>query len=375
MRKNENIVYVATYITAEPSVGELRWITRLNGSVFTGVPAESNLRGNTGAIENSDVFGMSDGTTRSKSYGNQRAKDLAVRTGLHGPYALVFTPGATPAAPDMSWMSGLGLQGCVSGRGKVVLNGPSGVDGNYTYTVGFANSTARYWATASASGAATTANMKPGTYTMTVYKGELAVYTESVSVSSGGTTTLNTRSINNDPSQQSVVWRVGNWDGTPLEFLNGQAFNVRHPSDARNPSWGPVTYALGSATNKFPAAIWKDKNNGTAITFTLSAAQVAARTLRIGIGISAAYANGRPQVTVNNAWTSKRAQPLHAAGLALADDRHLPRQQHHVQLQHPGQRLCRRQQHADDQRGLGQRQHGLSERGRGGGLHRPVLRG
>jgi rhamnogalacturonan endolyase len=359
VRRNENVIYMATYITAEPTVGELRWITRLNGSVFTGVPAESNLRSTTGAIESSDIFGVSDGTTRSKYYGNQRAKDLSIRgvtgsgvgvfmaygnresssggpffrdiqnqsgtdtelynymnsghnqteafrTGLHGPYALVFTSGSTPSAPDTSWMSGLGLQGWVSGRGKVVLNGLSGVDTAYTYTVGFANSTAQYWGTASSSGSVTVANMKPGTYTMTVYKGELGVYTEAVSVSSGGTTTLNTRAITADPSAQSVLWRVGNWDGTPLEFLNGQTLNVRHPSDSRNPSWGPVTYATGSATNKFPGAIWKDVNGGTKITFTLTSAQLAARTVRIGI--SAAYANARPQITVNS-WTSSVPSP------------------------------------------------------------------
>ncbi len=359
VRRNENVIYMATYITAEPGVGELRWITRLNGSVFTGVPAESNLRGNTGAIESSDVFGMSDGTTRSKYYGNQRAKDLSVRgvtgsgvgvfmaygnresasggpffrdiqnqsgtdtelynymnsghnqtegqrMGLHGPYALIFTSGATPSAPDMSWMSGLGLQGWVSGRGKVVLNGLSGMDAAYTYTVGFANGTAQYWGTASGSGAVSVPNMKPGTYTMTVHKGELGVYTEQVSVSSGGTTTLNTRAITADPSSQAVLWRVGNWDGTPLEFLSGQTFNVRHPSDARNPSWGPVTYAVGSATNKFPGAIWKSVNSGTKISFTLTSAQLAARTVRIGI--TAAYANARPQITVNS-WTSGVPSP------------------------------------------------------------------
>ncbi len=354
VRRNENTIYMATHITAEPAVGELRWITRLNGSVFTGVPTESSLRGTTGAIESSDVFGNSDGTTRSKYYGNQRAKDMSVRgvtgsgvgvfmvygnresasggpffrdiqnqsgtdtelynymnsghnqteafrMGLHGPYALVFTTGGTPSAPDMSWMSGLGLQGWVSGRGKVVLNGLSGMDTAYAYTVGFANATAQYWGTTSGSGAVTVANMKPGTYTMTVYKGELGVYTEQVSVSSGGTTTLNTRAITADPSAQSVLWRVGQWDGTPLEFLNGQTINVRHPQDTRNPSWGPVTYAVGSATNKFPGAIWKDKNSGTQITFSLSSAQLAARTIRIGI--SAAYANARPQISVNG-WTS-----------------------------------------------------------------------
>lgn len=226
--------------------------------------------------------------------------------GLHGPYALVFTTGATPAAPDMSWMSSLGLQGWVSGRGKVVLNGLTGMDTAYTYTVGFANGTAQHWGTASSSGAVTVANMKPGTYTMTVYKGELGVFSEQVSVASGGTTTLNTRAITADPSAQSVLWRVGNWDGTPLEFLNGQTFTVRHPSDTRNPSWGPVTYAAGSATNKFPGAIWKGVNNGTKITFTLTSAQLAARTVRIGI--TAAYANARPQITVNG-WTSAVPSP------------------------------------------------------------------
>jgi rhamnogalacturonan endolyase len=42
-------------------------------------------------------------------------------------------------------------------------------------------------------------------------------------------------------------------------------------------------------------------NNPTTVTFTLSASQVAAHTVRIGI--TAAYAGGRPQITVNG-WTS-----------------------------------------------------------------------
>ncbi|SFS77096.1 rhamnogalacturonan endolyase [Paenibacillus sp. 453mf] len=95
--------------------------------------------------------------------------------------------------------------------------------------------------------------MIPGTYTMTVYKGELAAYTENVTVNANATTTVNTRTINNDPSAASAICRIGNWDGTPRKLLNGQTISVRHPSDSRNPSWGPVTYAVGSATNKFPA--------------------------------------------------------------------------------------------------------------------------
>lgn len=350
-RGGENIIYMATYVTAEPSVGELRYIFRGNGSVLTGVPANSNIRNNTGAIESQDVFGYANGQSTSKYYGNDQAKDLTIRgvtgsgvgvfmsygnrekssggpffrdiqfqsggdtevynymnsghaqtenwrMGLHGPYALIFTTGATPSVPDFSWMSGLNLTGWVSSRGNVVLNGLSGMDTGYAYTVGFANSNAQYWVNASSSGAAAKYSMIPGTYTMTVYKGELAVYTESVNVTGGSTTTLNTRTINNDPSKASSIWRIGNWDGTPSEFLNGQTIPIRHPSDSRNPSWGPVSYATGSATNKFPAIQFRGQNSPTTVTFSLNSSQAASSHV-LNIGITAAYNNGRPSVTIN----------------------------------------------------------------------------
>ncbi|PWW37946.1 MULTISPECIES: rhamnogalacturonan lyase B N-terminal domain-containing protein [Paenibacillus] len=350
-RGGENIIYMATYVTAEPSVGELRYIFRGNGNVLTGVPANSNNRNNTGAIESQDVFGYANGQSTSKYYGNDQAKDLTIRgvtgsgvgvfmaygnrekssggpffrdiqfqsggdtevynymnsghaqtenwrMGLHGPYALIFTTGATPSVPDFSWMSGLNLTGWVSSRGNVVLNGLSGMDTGYAYTVGFANSNAQYWVNASSSGAAAKYSMIPGTYTMTVYKGELAVYTESVNVTGGSKTTLNTRTINNDPSKASSIWRIGNWDGTPSEFLNGQTIPIRHPSDSRNPSWGPVSYATGSATNKFPAIQFRGQNSPTTVTFSLNSSQAASSHV-LNIGITAAYNNGRPSVTIN----------------------------------------------------------------------------
>ncbi|MCM3785352.1 polysaccharide lyase family protein [Neobacillus mesonae] len=350
-RGGENIIYMATHVTAQPSVGELRYIFRGNGSVLTGVPANSNNRGTTGAIESQDVFGHSNGQTTSKYYGNDQAKDLTVRgatgsgvgvfmaygnrekssggpffrdiqfqsggdteiynymnsghaqtenwrMGLHGPYALIFTTGSTPSVPDFSWMSGLNLQGWVSSRGNVVLNGLSGMDTGYTYTIGFANSNAQYWTTASSSGSASKYGMIPGTYTMTVYKGELAVYTENVNVGANATTTVNTRTINNDPSKASAIWRIGNWDGTPRELLSGQTIPVRHPSDSRNPSWGPVTYAVGSATNRFPAIQFRGENSPTTVTFNLNSSQAAASHV-LNIGITTAYNNGRPSVTIN----------------------------------------------------------------------------
>lgn len=365
-----NNIYMATYVTSEPSVGELRFVLRAQRAVLPNGPAGSNNSNATGNIESQDVFGNADGTTTSKYYGNAQAKNLTVQGGtgtnlgifvafgnresssggpffrdiedqnggnfgdgagadhhiynymnsnheqteayrtnvLHGPYAYCFTTGATPSVPDMSFISSLGLTGYVSntGRGNVVLNGLSGMDAAYTYTLGFANATAQYWVTTSSTGSATCGHMKPGTYTMTVYKGELAVYTESVTVTAGASTTLNTRTITGDPSTKSTIWRIGNWDGTPNEFLNGQTFALRHPSDSRNASWGPVTYPIGSATNKFPAAQFRAANTPTTITFNLTSAQVAAHTLRIGI--TCAYASGRPYIVVNpgtaNAWTS-----------------------------------------------------------------------
>ena len=79
-----NAIFMATYITAEPSVGELRWITRLNSSLLTNGPAPSDTRGNSACLENcgsgGDVFEMPDGTTRSKYYGDSttHGKDRAM---------------------------------------------------------------------------------------------------------------------------------------------------------------------------------------------------------------------------------------------------------------------------------------------------------
>jgi rhamnogalacturonan endolyase len=358
VRRNENIIYMATYISAEPSVGELRWITRLNSTVLPNGPTPSTIRDNTGAIESSDVFGLSNGQTRSKYYGNDQARNLSVRgvTGsgvgvfmiygnresssggpffrdiqtqlggntelynymnsghnqtepfrtnvLHGPYALVFTTGSTPIAPDMSWMSGLNLQGWVSGRG-MITGTVSGVTSGIASYVGFANSTAQYWTVPSSSGAFTSPPMKPGSYTMTLYQGELAVGTRTVSVSSGGTTTG--QNLASTWSTPSAIFRIGTWDGAPTGFKNFSNLTIMHPSDVRMSTWGVTNFVVGSsATADFPAYQWKDVNNSTTVHFNLTAGQVAAHTVRIGI--SAATAGGRPQISVNS-WTSAAPSP------------------------------------------------------------------
>lgn len=351
-RYGENIIYMATHITEEPAMGCLRYIFRGNGNVLTRVPAESRTKGGNGLEGGPDVFSYSNGTTTSKYYGNEQAKDLTIkgatgngvgvfmaygsretciggpfyrdiqfqsggdteiynvmnhaigatenyRMGLYGPYAYVFTTGNTPAMPDYSWMSSLNLKGWVSSRGGVAIVGINEMDSNYTYTYGFSNENAQYWATAASNGFAKCLNMKPGTYTMTIYKGELAVQTSTVTVKANETTMLHTQTITNDPSNASAIWRIGNWDGTPLEFLNGKNISLMHPSDVRNASWGPVTYRTGSNwAGQFPAAQFRGANTPTTIQFNLSGVQ-ASTDHRINIGITTAYNNGRPCVTVN----------------------------------------------------------------------------
>ncbi len=354
-------IYMGTYFTTEPDIhGLVRYILRIPSTLLPNGPTPSDIRNNTGAIESGDIFGLSNGQTRSKHYSNQRVKDWsyigasgtnvgiwvvrdnnegasggpfyrcllnqcgsdqeityivnygeaqteAYRLGILNAYTVVFTTGATPSTSiDTSWFSSMGLSGYLadSGRGRVTGVAINGRDTAYAYTVGFANSTAQYWTGAAASnGYFNCTGMRPGTYTMTVYKNELAVDTRSVTVTAGGTTILNSFTITGDPSSVTPIWRIGNWDGTPTEFRNGSSITTMHPSDVRLSSWSPGTFVVGSGGNtSFPCYQWKDVNGTQAIQFTLTAAQIAsAKTLRVGI--TCAYSGARPRVTVNT-WTS-----------------------------------------------------------------------
>ncbi len=348
----QNNVYMATYVG---SAGEVRWIQYLNRSILTNIITPSDVNGGT-AIESTDID-LVNGQTRSKYYSNRQAMNLTPRgaTGsgigvymaygsresssggpffrdieqqgtsasievynylwsghndtesqrlgvLYGPYALMVSGTSTPAVPDMTFMYSLGLQGSVatSGRGYVV-GAASGVTSGAATTIGWANSTAQYWAVPGSNGDFSSPPMKPGTYTQTLYQGELAVATRTVAVTAGSTTSgQNITSAWVTPA--SPIFRIGTWDGTPSGFLNWANLTSMHPSDARMASWGPVTYTVGSSSaGQFPAYQFKAVNNPTTVKFSLNSSQIAARTVRIGI--TAAYAGGRPQIKVNN-WTS-----------------------------------------------------------------------
>ncbi|MFF4302139.1 rhamnogalacturonan lyase B N-terminal domain-containing protein [Streptomyces sp. NPDC001601] len=371
-RSGENNVYLWTD-KADSSVTATRYIVRVKAGLFLNDEPDSYTYAPT-VIESADVFEKSDGQTRAKHYSKLRVMDYSYigwttgsvglwivrsnhekasggpfyrsllrhqsadggglyeilyygenqteseRYGLQGPYVIALTDGGAPS-PSLypstlttSWADSLGISGYVAagGRGRVAGVGITGRDTAYPYTVGLANSAAQYWGSArSSDGYFSIAGVLPGTYTLTVFKGELAVYTSSVTVSAGATTTLNTIAVpsSNDPGNATAIWRINNWDGTPGGFKNADLMTYAHPSDVRAASWtGNVVVGSGTETSAFPCYLWKDVNSGIVVYFKLTAAQAAAaHTLRIGV--TTAYANGRPQVVVNDTWTSAVPSP------------------------------------------------------------------
>ena len=366
VKKGVNNIYMGTYFTTEPStLGLARFILRVPIAALPNGPAPSDLRGTTSTVESGDVFGLPNGETRSKHYSNMRLKDWqyigatsatagmwvvrdnnegnsggpfyrsllnqatatnqeltyiinygeaqteTLRTNILNSYTLVFNDGSAPTAVDTSFFGGLGLTGYVgpAGRGRVAGVGITGRAPGYEYTVGFANATAQYWAKADpATGHFDSAGMLPGTYTMKVYKNEYAVDTRSVTVTAGGTVALNTIAIAGDPSAAAPLWRIGDWDGTPAEFINGDKVTTMHPSDVRMASWVPGEYQVGAsnAASGFPAYQWKNVNGTLTIKFNLTQSQIADYQLRLGI--TAAFAGGRPKPQVNG-WIPANPSP------------------------------------------------------------------
>ncbi|CAE6448842.1 unnamed protein product [Rhizoctonia solani] len=354
VKSGDSTVYMATYITAQPSVGELRYIARLNRSLLPNGDPESYTDLGTETVEGSDVFRQSNGQTVSKFYSSERFIDDKVhyvsgddviismvipdptsyegsaggpffrdinrdrgssyhalywymnsghaqtetkRIGLMGPYAMVFSRSGVPSGSlDVSFFSQLSISGYVGSSGRGTVSGTaSGVSTSYQRVVHWFNDVAQYWAYVSSSGSFTSPPMKAGTYTMVLYRDEFEVARKSVSVSAGSTVSS---SIASTEATTTPAWRIGEFNGRPTGFRNADLQEHMHPSDVRMNSWGPVTYTVGSSSlYDLPMAQIKDVNNPTTIRFTLGSTQTGAATLRIGTTL--AFAGGRPQVTVN----------------------------------------------------------------------------
>ncbi|CAE6412086.1 unnamed protein product [Rhizoctonia solani] len=217
-----------------------------------------------------------------------------------GPYALVFTSGSAPSANlDLSFFADLGLKGYVVSSGRGAVTGTvSGIPSGFQAAVSLKNSNAQYWGKASGS-SFSISGVKPGTYTTTLFKKELEVWTGSVTIIAGKSSNL---TLSSTESVKSTIWQIGVPDGTPNGFLNADKIKTMHPSDSRMSSWGPVTYTIGSSSPpSFHMAQFIGVNNPTTIKWAASSSQIGARTLRIRT--TSAFASGRPTIKVNS-WSS-----------------------------------------------------------------------
>jgi autotransporter-associated beta strand protein len=182
----------------------------------------------------------------------------------------------------------------------------TGVAAGREITVGLANAEAQYWDVADASGSFAIPSVLPGTYTQTLYDGELEVGRRTVTVKAATTTTANIANSFYVPS--NPIFRVGTFDGSPVGFLNADKIETMHPSDVRMGNWTSLPeFVVGTNTDaQFPMAQFMGVNNSRRFTFTLTSGQVQNLTFRVGITLG--FEGARPKITVNSgqsyAWTS-----------------------------------------------------------------------
>ncbi|GMF16377.1 unnamed protein product [Phytophthora fragariaefolia] len=393
-RPSENAIYMGTHHTSEMQLGELRFLARLNRKPLNNpMVTASNIDG-MNAIEAHDVYADSKGVTASKFYSgipfiedhvhgvtgdaggvyfimsdyayeksvggpffrdinNQctEANELTFymfsdhtrtedyRYGFHGPYALVFTDGKQPAVSDVDFdfFQDLTLTGFVpeAERGSWTgsITDSNGVLSNSSVVVGFSNTEAQYWVKLNSTTEPFTSPMMiAGSYNATIYKNQLPVSSEAITITGGsGSTpatsqeassaprtqaptpapasnpgqTRRTQSVQNaksltvtyKPATKSI-WRIGEWDGTPDGFLNADKIHTAHPSDSRMEAWKPLNFTIGTDKDSvFPMALFRAVNDPITINFELTKEQVGDRTLKVGIPLS--QNSGRCSVVVN----------------------------------------------------------------------------
>ena len=116
----------------------------------------------------------------------------ALRLGLHGPYALAVTDGAAPDRPQPGLPVRRFIPGLLSNaqRGGVSGTATGAWSGLPVPRSAWPAPTGQYWGQVKA-GKFVIGHVRPGTYTATLYAGELAVgATKTVTVTAGATTTL-----------------------------------------------------------------------------------------------------------------------------------------------------------------------------------------
>lgn len=353
-RKGDNTIYMATDITRALNPGEARFIARLDDKILTNSPVAAKTAGTTRAVEGSDVFAFSNGTTASKFYssepfitqqpfgasgnghgvfivggthemssGGPFFRDIEVndtgsavnlthymysghaqteptmRLGLHGPYAMAVTSGSPPSASlNMDFLSAY-IPGLLSPSQRGTVTGSaSGSWGGQAATAALSGTNGEYWAPVSG-GQFTISKIRPGTYTATLYAGQLAVgSTTTVTVTAGHTSTI---ALSGNVPATGTIFQLGAWDGTPRGFLNADKIETMHPSDVRMANWNVGTVNVSSGAGAVPMAMFKSVNSPLNLNFSLSAVPSRGATLRIGITVG--FDSGRPAVSIGG-WNS-----------------------------------------------------------------------
>ncbi|GAA2614965.1 rhamnogalacturonan lyase B N-terminal domain-containing protein [Paractinoplanes durhamensis] len=353
-RKNDNTIYIATNITKALNPGEARFITRLSSKLLTTSPVAARTANSTGTVEGSDVFSFANGQTASKFFSSQRLiaqqpfgasgnghgvyiipgsnemtsggpffRDIEVndtggavnvtqymfsghynteglRLGLHGPYAMAVTDGALPAGRSLDFLSTY-IPGLLSNAVRGAVSGTSGGSWNgQRGTVALSGPNGQYWGQ-SKSGQFLIGHVRPGTYTATLYAGELAVgATKQVTVTAGATSTL---ALTGDVPAAGTLLQLGAFDGTPAGFKNADKIETMHPSDSRMSAW---TGAVSSAAT-LPMAEFKSVNSPLAVSLPLTS--VPANGVKVRIATTGAFAGGRPAITVGSFTSPASASP------------------------------------------------------------------
>lgn len=144
------------------------------------------------------------------------------RMGLKGPYVLSFSQTQPSADIDTSFFAQLNIGGYVAASGRGHVSGvASGVPAKFQTVLHWHNAQNQYWAYANQNGTFRSPSMKPGSYTMKLYKQEFLVAQTSVRVTAGANVAMNIASAE---KLRTPIWRVGEFDGQPFEFKNGDKF-------------------------------------------------------------------------------------------------------------------------------------------------------
>lgn len=289
-------IWMGTNIASQPSVGELRFLFRLDNLDKSWPNGDVSTTTGGSVVEGSDVYLVS-GQTRSKFYSSDRFIDEkiycatnsgatvhacwlrpnhqatekssggpffrdissnsggdynaltyymnsghtqteAYRTGFHGPYVFSMTRSGRPdpASVDVSFFDSLNLAGYVkvSGNRGYISGTASGVSSSFPRVVHWYNSDYQFWVYTNSAGAFTSPAMPAGTYTMKLYQDEFLAATQSVSVTAGQTKTSNIAATHPALTQsRTTIFRMGDYDGQPTGFRNADSQLRMHPSDSR----------------------------------------------------------------------------------------------------------------------------------------------